>query len=356
MAPFQFCALPVELIEGVLKELCLACGPRHDAECPSFGCFCQCDESYGDPRIEALASLCLTSRQLNGIATRHLYHHPCGNKWWLLAATLLARPDLARLAVELSVTNPSRVEYRDCAPDLVAYFEDQFQAYTDAMAEAGDVVSLRHLKDGDSFSGSYNIPLDILVTLCPKLKRLNARLDYFEVFRFCRPQSLLHLESAALSHTDTMRGFGFDDLAGLFLSAPNITNLSFWAVDGCEPMEPGCLAKVTSLSFRWSAVGSDALINILSACPNLAALDYEMGPASVGDYQFSLREVQDAVLAHAPKLTYLRLFTEDDSHDYWDNYDAGGLGHALAARGIHLDYQHELYDDWTKPEPNALEG
>lgn len=186
MAPFT--ALPVELVEGILRELCLFCSPRHDAEC-SLDAFCRCrDGRSSRSGYAALAALCLISRQLNAMATRHLYHRlDCDDKWWLLAATLLARPDLAQFVVELRVDSPSAVDYRDCAPEVVAYFKDQFQTFTDAMGAAGKVFDSGPLDDDDNFSGSHNVPGDILVTLCPNLERLDASVAYFEIFRFCRP-------------------------------------------------------------------------------------------------------------------------------------------------------------------------
>jgi len=277
------------------------------------------------------------------MATRHLYHRlDCDDKWWLLAATLLARPDLAQFVAELRVDSPSAVDHRDCAPEVVAYFKDQFQTFTDAMGAAGKVFDSGPLDDDDNFSGSHNVPGDILVTLCPDLERLDASVAYFEIFRFCRPQSLLRLRHVVLNHADTELGFYFDESARLFLAAPNITDMSFWSINGCQQdAKPGCLAKVTSLDFQCSALGNDELVNILSACPNVETLKYEMGGSMVGDDQFTLPEVREAIVAHAPKLKYLRLHAgeDDDPWEHWDGGELEELERVLAGRGVHLDFQ-----------------
>lgn len=342
----RFTALPVELVEGIVGELCLFCSPpRHDTQC-SRNPFCRClsdDHPGRRDGLAALASLCLTSRQLNSMATRHLYHRPrCDDKWWLLAATLLAHPDLADFVAELNVNSPGPVHHQGCAPEVVAYFKDQFQTFADAMGQAGNEFDSGPLDDGDSFSGSHNVPVDILVTLCPNLQRLDVPVSYFEIFRFCRPRSLLRLRHVALSHEDSELGFYFDECARLFLAAPNITDMSFWAVNGCRlGAELGCLSNVTSLDFQNSSFGDDALVSILSTCPNVETLRYEMGGHMVGDDQFTLAEVREAVVAHAPKLKYLRLHRgeDDDVWGHWDGNDVEELERVLAERGVCLDVQ-----------------
>jgi hypothetical protein len=347
MAPFS--ALPVELVDGILKELCLFCGPRHYAGCylegdgdSLRGCRCLEDDCRSSGRVATLASLCLTSRQLNSLATRHLYHYlGCEKKWYLLAATLLARPDLAQLVMELSVFSSSPVSYSDCPPEVVAYFKDQFQIFSAAMSKAGETANSALFEDGDKFSGSYNVPLDILLPLCPNLERLNTALWYFDAFRFLCPQSLPRLQRVSLSHGDTELGFRFGKITPLFRAAPNITDVYCWSVNGCEHAEPGWLAKITSLDCEYSALGGGDLINIFAACPNLETLKYEMGGFAVGDDQFTLREVRDSVLAHAPKLKYLHLDAGEvcDVEEYWEEDEVEGLRHTLAERGIHLDLQ-----------------
>jgi len=278
------------------------------------------------------------------MATPHLYHRPrCDDKWWLLAATLLAHPDLAHFVAELSVISPAPVHHQGCAPEVVAYFKDQFQTFDDAMGQAGKEFDFGPLDDGDSFSGSHNVPVDMLVTLCPNLQRLDVSVSIFEIFRFCRPRSLLRLRHVALSYEDSELGFYFDECARLFLAAPNITHMSFWAVNGCQlGAEPGCLSNVTSLDFQYSMFGHDALVSILSACPNVETLRYEMGGTMVGDVQFTLPEVREAVVAHAPKLKYLRLHKGED-HDNWLHWDdlneVEELERVLAERGVCLDFQ-----------------
>lgn len=350
-----FSALPVEVADGILRGFCLFCGPRHYEGCDLYGdgdalrgCHCRGLDRRSRDRVTTLSSLCLTSRALNSLATRHLYHFlNCEEQWWLLAATLLARPDLAQFVRELSVHRPSRVTRPRCAPEVVAFFNDQFRIFSAAMLEAGETVNPALLEDGHRFSRSDNVPLDILLPLCPRLSRLDASLWYADAFRFLRPRSLPRLQRVSLSHGDDESGFSFDKIARLFRAAPDITHMCFWSINRCRHVEPGCLAKVTSLDLECSAFGYSDLVKILSACPNLETLKYEMGGSMVGVEQFDLCEIRKAVLAHAPKLKHLQLRTgeDDDLHEHWEEDEVGVLERALAKRGISLDFQRRKYED-----------
>ncbi|KAG7289930.1 hypothetical protein NEMBOFW57_006307 [Staphylotrichum longicolle] len=294
--------------------------------------------------ISALASLCSTSRHLNNIATRHLYHHVRGKHWWRLARTLLARKDLAHRIRSMRIPSVTGVEEADCPPQVVAYYDSQRKIYLDAFLGDDRDEAMFHLGDDELYKGGGNIPVEILSSLCPNLETLESDIYYFGTFRFCAPHSMLHLRSIALSHNDTRYGMSLEHVAPLFRAAPNITHALFCMVSSCDKLDV-TLPKLISLDFRKSTFSGSSLVDILSACPNLKTFRYEMGSAMVGDEQFTLREARDVFLAHAPKLESLCLDTSDNEiwKEDWDEAEASEVGGLFAERGVWLAFKPSIW-------------
>jgi hypothetical protein len=347
LAMAQFSNLPVELVDAILQALCLGCTPPEDDGCHTCYspiCCCSAGSPADNSRVAALAALCLTSRQLNSLATVHLYHRPiCDDRMALLARTLLARKDLALLVKDLRVGevqfDPSQLD-----PETAAHFTRQFQAYQDGLSDdERESAGPDRLPLGQNGQLSHESPvtIDIMSSLCPNLKTLHATLGYFEGFRLCTPQSMPHLQTVTISHSDTELGIDLATAIPLFRAAPNITRMAFYMIAGCSDLGGVTLDKVTSLDFQNSSFSSDALTLILTAFPNLETFKYECGGASVGYDQFTLREAKAAFLAHAPKLNLVRLAAMDrtfDDLEWADDAAVRGLESALAARGTRLEF------------------
>ncbi|KAK4167835.1 hypothetical protein QBC43DRAFT_202808 [Cladorrhinum sp. PSN259] len=345
--------LPVELVEEIVAGLCIACTPIETRCCYNSNCYCAEMGPADLARISALASLCLTSRHLNNIATRHLYHHVHGQQWWLLARTLLSRKDLAQLIRSMRIGFGRGVNEADCPPQVVAYYNSQRKIYLDALPENYRNEAIYHLGNGKLYAGDGNIQIDILSSLCPNLETLEAIISYFEVFRFCAPHSMPHLRSVVLSHSDTELGIDLGNVALLFRAAPNITHALFYMVNSCGKLD-ATLPKLTSLDFQSSTFDGPSLVEILSTCPNLETFRYEMGGAIVGHEQFTIQEAQDVFLAHAVNLEWLCLEAGDNYNweDEWDAAEASEMGELLAERGVRFefkpcDWEHQV--DTSRP-------
>ncbi|KAK4163555.1 hypothetical protein QBC43DRAFT_289721 [Cladorrhinum sp. PSN259] len=127
--------LPIEIIDMILANFCQYCNQDSKGIWNVFSI-------TGNPpgrisqEIRAkqrdLSSLCLTSRAINKSAARHLYHAVSPHfltTWWLLARTLIQRPDLAQHVKRLVGTDYCIREQhllsirKYCKPDIrhVAY-------------------------------------------------------------------------------------------------------------------------------------------------------------------------------------------------------------------------------------------
>ena len=87
--------LDLDALEAIISTVCPQC--THCREFPTLETVRPGAHKYDEELslIQTLAALCLTSKQLAGLATRHLYHRPTCRQWALLARTLTERPVLA---------------------------------------------------------------------------------------------------------------------------------------------------------------------------------------------------------------------------------------------------------------------
>lgn len=342
-----FSNLPAELVEEIVAAFCVECTPGEERRCFDANCGCRDDDHTG--AVASLASLCLTSRHLNSVATRHLYHRLHCNRWWLLARTLITRRDLAQVAKGMRFGNRGSVGKKDCPPEVLAYFEEQREAYLDGLPERMREGALsRREEEDDLYKGNGNIQLDIMTSLCPNLETLHASISYFDAFRFCKPQSMMSLHSIVLSHADTEYGIHLENAEPLFRAAPNITNMIFHMLASSDSLD-FTLDKVTTLDLQYSTIDGQSLVNVFMACPNLETFRYRMGGAIVSYEQFTVAEARDAFLAHAPNLKSVCLDSEsnDQCSDEWDGSEMEDMGRMLEERGIRFEFSPYQYQDGT---------
>ncbi|KAK4465369.1 hypothetical protein QBC42DRAFT_313635 [Cladorrhinum samala] len=351
--------LPAELLEEIVAGFCMACTPI-ERRCCYDPNFCDCIRKHPNDltRISALVSLCLTSRRLNGIATRHLYHYVHGPRWWLLVRTLLARADLAQLIRNMRLSEYNRsVNRDDCPAEVMAYYQSQAEIYLDTLPES-DRGDARGLDERTLCDGKINVQLEILLSgLCPNLETLEAVISWGAAFRFCVPGSMPHLRRLVLSHGDTEGGFELKTMAPLFRAAPNLASAVFFmAYHSCEEEElceglGATLPKLTSLDMHSGILDNAGLKELLSACPSLEDFRYEMcnrGLSYSDTSHFAIAESQGVFLTCAPNLRSLSL--EVGINDMWEDgqWDRGELdelGRVMAERGVRFVFKSDDPED-----------
>ncbi|KXX82804.1 hypothetical protein MMYC01_200773 [Madurella mycetomatis] len=346
--------LPFELIERIAESLCRHCTGPHSHDCetsalainPYGGCVCS--QSYAQESSRTLGALCLTSRRLRDAAIRPLYHRPNVRKWWLLAGTVLARPDLARHIKALyfhegfAYTESEPV----IPPAVVFYFNARFDKYR-ASLTTDEQIDLDYCLGDDPGSltsangGAWAI--SILTSLCPGAESIEAVVSgYPNLFDVCTPPLLLSLHTIELSHWDTENGINLSSMAVLLRAAPNLRALRCRSVSDEEGKELGVvLEKLTEVEFQNSAMTAEALKALLKACPGLETFKYEAGGVVVGYYQFNPAEVRDLVSQYGTRMKKvvmdLREGEYSDGLQDWDWDECEEVEEAFTEMGIELE-------------------
>jgi len=123
------------------------------------------------PYIAALNNLCQTSKQLNALATRRLYHTLTGfvtyNRWRKIARTLVVRKDLGRLVRHLHIRSVSHVGGSP-PPEVLSYFEEQATAI--GRLWCGRLALLHRM--GGFVEDRCRVLLVLLTSLCPNLESI----------------------------------------------------------------------------------------------------------------------------------------------------------------------------------------
>ncbi|KAK3903302.1 hypothetical protein C8A05DRAFT_32957 [Staphylotrichum tortipilum] len=312
MAASPLSALPAELVEAIVEQLCLSCVPDPAGTPACFTWTCSFPSPYNTDRARAaaLAGLCLTSRRLSAPATRHLYHRPLCAPWPLLARTLLARPDLAALVCDLPLADAYRLSPTDFCPREVAeYYSAALQNRTLSSAIAlppppgyDDDDDDPDSSETNLFTAHPNAPADLLTHLCPSLSTLHLTLHYPPAFRLPLPFPSPLLHTLTICHADTH--FGLTLLAAqplLLTCATTLRNLTLHRARRVPDLSPLTLPALASLTLRCSTISHTSFTDLLTLSPNLKRFHYEMGGPVVGDAQFTLAQAHTALEGHAPQ-------------------------------------------------------
>jgi hypothetical protein len=179
-------------------------------------------------------------------------------------------------------------------------------------------------------------------------------------FRVCAPHSTPHLRSVVLNHaygylptrqdcigvaTLPQLGVDWTTTLPLLRAAPNLTTLTLTLISACSDLSDlETLPNLTTLAFQFSTLSATSLTTALRACPNLETLKYHMGGPLVGAKQFTLPEAGHALLAHAPRLKFVRLHPNWGPQrpmfeDEWLFADRDLLERALARRGVRFEWR-----------------
>ncbi|KAJ9151072.1 hypothetical protein NKR19_g5027 [Coniochaeta hoffmannii] len=295
-------ALPVEVLDAVVENLCLHCTPPKKTD--------RLDGSIHRQRIcrvTALASLCLTSRALNQVATRHLYHRPDCAKWWLLAQTLITRKELRPHVKHLDSLGWKYIYSQEDPDEVPGYNNKKAWLLERADNIAQDARATLLSGDGDT-DGS----MEIMCSLCPNVERLEVNDGSFEKYFFRPPGSMTEVKHLEVSADDPEYGFNVADLEVLFLAAPNLETLVFHEAGHCGEL-PLTLSHVTRLDLNWCDLNAEAFANVLRLCPNLENLRYvSKGFGCESSEPFTPRDAKE-IIERSTDLKSLRSFHLDMS-------------------------------------------
>ncbi|KAJ4302566.1 hypothetical protein N0V88_002716 [Collariella sp. IMI 366227] len=275
-----------------------------------------------------LASLALTSHRLHALVTPILYHRPATSRWWLLARTLLARPDLAAHVRHLSLPDDHEwlEDEADAGEEVVAYWKTTLAAYIASLPPGGHVSNFAPERRLAESSEDYAMP--VVASLCPKVECIEA---------------VVGLRILALAHADTEMGIGLEALAVLASAAPGLEVLRGKCIadEGMRagtgsPGWGGAMANVREVEMQWSAVSADSLKVLMRACPKMETLVYHAGGSMVGDVQFDPDEVRDVLLERAGTLKKVALELGESEWMGWDEPEEREIVEQFQQKGIEL--------------------
>ena len=306
-SPFD--RLPVELVAEITESLCPYCSLESWTRNYIPG------SKYD--RTAALLRLTRTCKLLNAVATPHLYHHPLTSRWWLLARTLVTRPDLG-LHVR-SLLDNGKVRERAFAGDeaLESFPVEVLSHFADsALVRATEeeriaIVDTRVPWQVQSSWCDSSETLDMLVSLCPALREIDARVRIFNtpnVLIWSAPGSLLELKRLTLRHVSLGPSLSLNMLAQAATAAPNLASVILYDVKQGAG-SPQTLPPMPNLVYLYLgniAVCAQTVRNLLAACPNLQSFSYLS--AQPGAHETVTRsEMARSLVRAAPNLTTLVL-------------------------------------------------
>lgn len=317
-SPFD--RLPVELVDEIFEWLCPFCAtPVGFAKLKDWG-----SNIFGSKydKADALLQLTRTCKLVNAVATPHLYHHPMTSRWWLLARTLLARPDLG-LHVR-SLLDNDKLRHRPIAENTVlAPFPTEVQSHFADSALARATEEERHAitdtslpwRDRMTWSDSSET-LDMLVSLCPDVQEIIAivgTLNTPNILIWSPQASLPNLRRFKLSKSSPGAGLSLNLLAQVATAAPNLTSVALFAVEqnASSLQTLPAMPSLVALALRDAAICSETLRKLLAVCPNLQSFTYHAAPPGAHE-RVTRTEIAHALVGAAPNLTSLELILDPD--------------------------------------------
>ena len=226
-------AMHPELMEMILDEVCGDFIKRNCQHCSSPRCTCHEKTAHGFvhralPSIYALASLNRTCRYIHELTTRRLYRCPVtegSQEAWYLARTLFVRPDLAQL-VKVLILKESERPGPGPGPrsDDDGVPEEMIQYYEEKIGAAGFYLH----KGRPCLGGSRGVPIDIVTSLCPSIKHLEATyyLDHDSTFFWPRHTSTTTLKNIKIQR-DGNCPIRPEEMQELLRWAPNVESITF---------------------------------------------------------------------------------------------------------------------------------
>ncbi|KAJ4291584.1 hypothetical protein N0V88_006183 [Collariella sp. IMI 366227] len=303
--------LPLEILNHIISAICLCCQHGLDQRCSGCLCF-RCKKGSSDLKAVAhLKRLCQISTRLNLIATPHLYHRPACQDWWLLARTLIERPDLASHVKHLNIDYWHYVSDHLSNPLFSSLLAEHF-------SDSGLARAFEAVAHGNSNSvwweNEGTESMDMVISLCPGLETLDASpVTGPGLFSFrAPPGSLPRLNRLTIGHHPREIGLNFVQLRLIASTAPRLTVLSCHHVyqpvlDPTTP--PFIFTHLAELCLSKSVLSLAALTTLLTACPHLQSFSYAAREfPQQHRLRFTPREAQNALIQHCPNLRSLSLY------------------------------------------------
>ena len=314
--------LPIDIIECVLDELC----PHHPELTPSSAwparraiwSVAEIVEIYGrrceekkqielqEGNFAALGSLCRASKRLNALATRRLYHtvveswqpsHPLqrhhDSLCSLLARTLVARPDLARLVRHIRTDRlfkgwlyglvicdraGSKKPGTLVCDEVQDYFKERAAVHRGSWSYSFRERERTGLRD---YMNCQDVALSIVLSLCPSLQTLDFHIrgDGSAPFSLCDRAAFPSLQAVQLRASDANVAF----FANLWRMAPNLRAILLtnsicprWNDDRDAAFREACqdsgFTHVTDVDLTCVYIRKKGLAFILRICPGLKRL------------------------------------------------------------------------------------
>ncbi|KAL1837888.1 hypothetical protein VTJ49DRAFT_3292 [Mycothermus thermophilus] len=311
----------------------------------------------------ALKSLCLTSRRFHSVAICRLYRHlKCRQKWWLLARTLVARPDLAAHARLLEYGHSQHnhlaprkgAELDELKRDglLVAAFLRRRRAYLATLQQTSDGASDDAADDGTFEDDTFNDDgSDDNSTVCTEISLKEDESENVCLENLFKTQHNLPLDliTSLLSNLESLNVWIWPGPAFRFLNLFRAAGDKFKSIDGfnigpCEPLtnrgqdassSPLIRPGVTHIKFGGSCLGPRGLRNLLTAFPNVTHLSTDWcGSCVKREDPIPFEELGQVLRDYAPRLQSF----DYNARTYWGNQFSPeameNLIQDLAARGI----------------------
>lgn len=322
--------LPYPVLCSIVEALCPHCTP--DPKLGLARTSWNCGGAGGgltfhpDARIATLAALARTCWAFNKVATPALYHQPTPSL--ALIRTLSGKPDLRRHVANLYCDVCELEDPDDDDKALLLRLAAEHAPDGRLPRPPPGVFVYPHGDNGwphETAAGFLKndrnwFVQSLLIPICPNLEDVFASLGYGAAFPFSGPGTLPRLRHLQVSHTDTELGTDMERAWPLLAAAPHLER--FWGYAICSVPANPPLQHVRDLRFLYSSFGLRSLISLLRACPRLERFSYDAGGVLVGDYEFSPREAQRALLRYAPALKHLSLSFGGLGLARWDFDDA----------------------------------
>jgi hypothetical protein len=290
--------LPVELLEAILEAI--------SSLISSF-----------DLSLQDLAAFSQTCKILYRSSLRHLYNDVSTEQHWLLARTLITRPDLAQLVKTLSLPCDWSDE-EDIPPEVDDYWERKAEGHSEE--NRADPTGMT----------------DVVSSLCPNLEELDGYNILSGTPYFWTPNLLPKLANVCIySADDSEVTAHFCELEPLFRAAPNIKDMQVQRFHDVRETDVE-LTQLMRIDFVWSCIDAEQLRHLLKMFPNLEELVFTSAGTSLyhDTEPFTVREAKEVILANAPRLKVFWMTPDSEATEDLDGRDAQNAREEFAERGI----------------------
>ncbi|KFA53862.1 hypothetical protein S40293_10538 [Stachybotrys chartarum IBT 40293] len=318
-------------LENVVEALCLECprppwrsrrhelsdGSRLNSHPPMEArhCYsptCWCSPILVDLEItQTLASLAGTCRTLYAIATPHVYHRPATRKWWLLANTLISRPDLAAHVRVLSnhlwkagIRTSTEVAPR-AVDDYYMAMKFAYARYRDA--EFNDAEATAIFED-------HNTSINIMTNLCPSVEEMDLVHRGGPFLFACEETPLRRMRNLVLGRSsqdaDTVDS---ETISTLGKKTPQLANLVLRGICARSFAYEYPLPSLIRLRLEDSCIEVEALRALLGSCSSITEFQFRASFEELGLIRgFDPKDLQMALRLCVPNLESLSIDMSSD--------------------------------------------